>query len=94
MTFYNGTADEHEHEWEPTFRLSRMAGTPHRRCTVTGCLFITLDSDECDCGAFYDCDDCRAWAERMLAENVSPYNGLPFEPAEGPAIRARFANGT
>lgn len=39
------TLDNHEHVYEPTFRLSQMAGTPHRRCTVAGCSFITLDAE-------------------------------------------------
>jgi hypothetical protein len=38
---------EHEHEWgEP--QRSRLAGTPHRACTVPFCWVITLDLTDDD----------------------------------------------
>jgi hypothetical protein len=74
--------ETHTQVWEPTFRLSPLAGTPHRRCTVVGCTVVTLDSDNCDCADFANCPDCRAWAENMLAEGCSPWNGLPIPDGE------------
>ena len=32
----------HEHQWGPV-EESRITGTPHRKCLVTGCKQITLD---------------------------------------------------
>jgi hypothetical protein len=77
-----GPAGEHEHVYEPTFRLSRLAGTPHRQCTVEGCRHITLDSEECDCGDFGGCSDCHAWAEEQLAAGFSPWSLKFIEPGD------------
>lgn len=47
---------------------------------------ITLDDDndeadeECDCADFAACSSCREWAENMLADGCSPWNGLPIPP--------------
>lgn len=77
-----GPAGEHEHVWEPTFRLSPLAGTPHRRCTVDGCTWITLDSDECDCGDFENCPSCHAWAVNEVAQGWNPHSGSRIKPGE------------
>lgn len=77
-----GPAGEHDHVWEPTFRNAPLTGNPHRHCTVEGCTWITLDSDECDCGNFADCPDCRAWAEQQIADGCSPWDGLPLADGE------------
>lgn len=45
-----------------------------------------VDNDEaaepCDCADFAGCSDCREWAENMLANGSSPWNGLPIRPGE------------
>lgn len=38
---------EHEHKWGPV-EYARFTGNPHRRCTVEGCRFVSLDIDESD----------------------------------------------
>lgn len=38
----------HEHAWGPV-EHARMTGNPHRKCTVPGCRFVSLD--------LYDDDD-------------------------------------
>lgn len=58
---------EHEHDYEPTFRLSHFTGTPHRRCMVEGCECITLDGTACDCGDYDNCSDCGTWRDETLA---------------------------
>lgn len=40
-------SDEHEHAFGP-FEVSRFGGAFHRKCQVSGCKAITLDSDEDD----------------------------------------------
>lgn len=40
------------------------------------------EPDECDCADFAGCSDCREWAENMLANGCSPWNGLPIRPGE------------
>lgn len=77
-----GPAGEHDHVYEPTFRLSRLAGTPHRRCTIEGCNFIALDSDECDCADLEHCSSCHAWAEKELESGFSPWSGEYIKPGE------------
>lgn len=77
-----GPAGEHEHVWEPTFREARFTGNPHRRCTIPGCTWITLDSDECDCGDFENCADCHAWAVETLASGFSPWSLQYIEPGD------------
>lgn len=45
-----------------------------------------VDNDEseepCDCADFAGCSDCREWAENMLADGCSPWDGLPISPGE------------
>ncbi len=49
---------DHEHVYGPV-ELSRFTGNPHRKCTVPGCKFITLDlTDEDD-----DYDDAAETVE-------------------------------
>jgi hypothetical protein len=45
-----------------------------------------VDDDEpCDCADFAGCSDCREWAENMLANGCSPWNGLQISPGEAVA---------
>jgi hypothetical protein len=37
--------DDHEHKWGE-IEYSRLAGTPHRKCQVTFCKYISLDLGE------------------------------------------------
>jgi hypothetical protein len=37
--------EEHEHRFGP-FERSRLAGTPHRKCTVPGCKAVSLDDED------------------------------------------------
>lgn len=88
-----GPAGEHDHDWEPQFRFSRLAGTPHRRCTIEGCTWITLDSDECDCGNFADCRACRDWAEEQIANGYSPWDiGAPLNEDDKPLPEKTFCD--
>lgn len=43
---------------------------------------MTIEEYEepCDCADFANCSSCREWAEQMLAEGCSPWNGLPIPP--------------
>lgn len=44
-----GPAGDHDHVWEQTVRHALLTGNPHRKCTVGGCRFVTLDlSDDED----------------------------------------------
>lgn len=52
-------SEEHEHQWGPT-TMSRLAGTPHRKCQVPGCRAVSLDGEEdeeSDLGESYDDDE-------------------------------------
>jgi hypothetical protein len=44
------------------------------------------DDDEpaepCDCADFASCSSCREWAENMIADGCSPWDGLPVRPGE------------
>lgn len=41
--------DGHEHQYSPEIEHAWMTGTPHRRCMVEGCRYISLDlSDDED----------------------------------------------
>lgn len=84
---------DHDHVWGAV-KTALMTGNPHRRCTVEGCGFITLDlSDECDCGDYDNCKSCGLWAESMLADGCSPYNGMPCDPDELRDVETRVWNG-
>lgn len=37
-----GPSGEHEHKWGPVAHAA-FTGNPHRKCTVSGCTWITLD---------------------------------------------------
>ena len=39
--------EEHMHEWGP-IEVSHFAGTVHRKCTIAGCKYISIDFDEDD----------------------------------------------
>ena len=42
-----GPAGEHDHAYGPV-TAARLTGNPHRRCTVAGCRWVTLDLDDDD----------------------------------------------
>jgi hypothetical protein len=57
--------EDHEHIWSPYVQRSRLAGTPHYPCTVSGCSVISLDGPWCDCE---DGDECET--NRMIRESM------------------------
>lgn len=51
--FGKDTSDDgHEHKYSKEIEFSWMTGTPHRKCEIEGCRFISLDltdeEDLCD----------------------------------------------
>lgn len=45
-------------------------------------IYYAEADEECDCADFANCSSCREWAEQMLADGCSPWNGLPIDDGE------------